>query len=643
VVGEPASSDGFEELLEFLKQGRGFDFTGYKRASLQRRIDKRMRRVELDGYDEYLDFLQLHPQEFESLFNSILINVTSFFRDSTTWTYLRDEVLPRRLEQVPPERPIRAWVGGCASGEEAYTLAIVLAEILGDDEFTRRVKIYGTDVDEEALAVARSATYTTSQITAVPEDLRSKYFEAAGPDRHAFRNELRRSVVFGRLDLVHDAPISRLEVLTCRNTLMYFSLDTQARVIERFNFALNDGGILVLGKAETLLSRSELFDPVDRKRRIFRKVSGGRPREPLGTSFGLVLEAPPPGPDPDRHGLSFAAFPQPGLIFDASGVLVDANDAAQRLLGVGARDVGSLIQDLDISYRPFDLRTPVMHALREGRANRLHNVAWAVDGETTYFDVQVTPLQGDGLIGVAVHFDDTTRQRKLEERLELTSIELEQAYQEVQSTNEELETMNEELQSTIEELETTNEELQSTNEELETMNEELQSTLEELETTNEELQSTNEELETMNEELQSTNDELHTVNEELRVRGDEVDELNHFLQAVFESFGGGVVVVDEQRHVRVWNHRAEDLWGAREDEVAGLDLLNVDIGLPLAELEQPLDEVLSGGGTRTLTVDAVTRRGRPIVCRLAMTPLMSDGLVDGAIVVMEIVPPATDE
>src|SRR5262245_55830999 len=219
-----------------------------------------MRTMNTNSYTDYLDYLEVHPDEFVRLFNAILINVTAFFRDASAWNHLRQELLPAQLEALGPDRPIRVWSAGCASGEEAYSIAMTLADLLGTEDFTRRVKIYGTDVDEEALQTARQATYSEKELDAVPEELRTRYFERAG-ERYAFRADLRRSIIFGRLDVLRDAPISRLDLLMCRNTLMYFNAETQAQVIARFHFALNDTGILVLGKAETLLSHSARFEP----------------------------------------------------------------------------------------------------------------------------------------------------------------------------------------------------------------------------------------------------------------------------------------------------------------------------------------------------------------------------------------------
>jgi two-component system CheB/CheR fusion protein len=210
----------FEALLDYLKRSRGFDFGVYKRSSLMRRARVRMSQVRLESYEDYLDYLEVHPDEFNQLFNTILINVTSFFRDSAAWEYLAHEIIPVLLQNKPPFEAIRVWSAGCASGEEVYSIAMLLAEALGPEMFQQRVKIYATDVDEEALTQARQASYNAKALEPVPAEWRNKYFDV-NADRNTFRGELRRSIIFGRHDLIQDAPISRLDLLICRNTLMY--------------------------------------------------------------------------------------------------------------------------------------------------------------------------------------------------------------------------------------------------------------------------------------------------------------------------------------------------------------------------------------------------------------------------------------
>src|SRR5512143_3500919 len=261
----------FEALLDYLKRSRGFDFTGYKRASLMRRVSKRMQVVGSEDFQSYIDYLEVHPEEFTLLFNTILINVTSFFRDAAAWDYLRRELVPRLLAEKGSEAAVRVWSAGCSSGEEPYSLAMTFCDALGLEAFRRRVKIYATDIDEDALVQARQGRYGRKELEPVPPEWRETFFEtdARGP---VVRADLRRAVVFGRHDLVRDAPISRMDLLVCRNTLMYFNAETQAQVLSRFHFALNESGFLFLGKAEMALASARLFAPVEMRLRIFYKV-----------------------------------------------------------------------------------------------------------------------------------------------------------------------------------------------------------------------------------------------------------------------------------------------------------------------------------------------------------------------------------
>ncbi len=600
----------FEALLEHLKVSRGFDFTGYKRTSLMRRVDRRMAQVGVGDYADYLDYLELHADEFTALFNTILINVTGFFRDPEAWRVLTERVLPAMLTAKAPGLPLRVWCAGCASGEEAYTLAMVLTEMVGAEEFRKRVKIYATDVDDEALARARHGAYTEREIQGVPDDLRARYFETVN-GRHTFRKDLRRSVIFGRNDLVQDAPISRIDLLVCRNTLMYFTAETQARVLARFHFALAESGVLFLGKAERLLSHRALFLPIDLKRRMFRKVIHAGPPENGCYANGIhpPVRAEPEGLDPLRTEAMLAA-PVPQVVVTSDGLVAAVNRQAEMLLGVSPRDVGRPFRDLEVSYRPLELRRPIEQAIAERRIVRVSDVIQTRGDAVTHFEVQVTPLVGGGgaLLGVAVTFLDITDARRLQDELEQANRQLETAYEELQSTNEELETTNEELQSTVEELETTNEELQSTNEELETMNE----------------------------ELQSTNDELQSINDELQDRTSDLDRANGFLEAILTSLRAGVVVLDPELHVQVWNRQAQELWGLRPEEALGQHFLNLDIGLPTALLRPTIRQTLTeNGAAGEVVVPAVNRRGRTIDVRVLTSPLRSVETTVGVIMTME--------
>ncbi len=603
-----------ENLLEYIKRNRGFDFSGYKRASLTRRIRKRMQSIGVESYSDYLDYLEVHPDEFVELFNTILINVTTFFRDPQAWEYIASGIIPQIIASKQATTAVRVWSAGCASGEETYTIAILLAEALGIEEYTARVKVFGTDVDVDALNYARQANYNSKELQSVPPELVDKYFEQVN-GRYLVQKELRRSVIFGRHDLVQDAPISKIDLLICRNAIMYFNTETQAKILARFHFALNNNGFLFLGKAEMLFSRNHSYTPVDLRQRVFTKVGNPSMRDLLlntahSKSQGIIPEMV------DKLGIydtSFEVDLLAQIVVDRNGIVILANAEARNLFNLNLKDIDRPFQDLEISYRPVDLRSPIDQVRSNRRAISLKDVEWSIaQSASRYFDVQITPLLDenlDELLGIKITFTEVTRFKQLQQDLVHANQELETAYEELQSTNEELETTNEELQSTVEELETTNEELQSTNEELETMNE----------------------------ELQSTNEELQTMNEELRQRSDELNQVNTFLESILTSLRAGVVVLSRDLQILIWNRKAEDMWGLRFDEVFSKQLISLDIGLPIERLIQPLRAIITGESENyEVVLNAINRRGRAIGCEVICTPLQTSGShIQGVILLME--------
>lgn len=605
----------FEKLLGYLKTHRNFDFTGYKRPSLTRRVRQRMQTVGIEEFNEYQDYLEVHPEEFAYLFNTILINVTSFFRDMEAWQYLAEHVLPGIVQGKSSEDSIRIWSAGVASGEEGYTLAMLMAETMGIEQARQRIKIYATDVDEEDLARARLGAYTPKEVESVPQELRDKYFEH-NDGRYLFDNGLRRAVIFGRHDLVQDAPISRLDLLVCRNTLIYFNSEAQRRILARFHFALGDDCYLFLGKAEMLLTHAHLFSPVSLKHRIFQKVHQVTPREGMVTlGWSSQGGAEDLSQYTRLHQAALDTHPVALVLVDRKGRAIMANERARSLFGIDQRDIGRPLQDLELSYRPVELRSLVERAqMEDGEVLRRSAKRSLPDGSEQFLDVRVRPLRDEErrLLGTAISFYDVTERQRLQNEIETARHELETAQEELQSTNEELETTNEELQSTVEELQTTNEELQSTNEEMETMNE----------------------------ELHSTNEELREMNTELRRRTLEAQRAGAFLESILASVQVGVVVLNREMEVLLWNERAEDLWGLRTEEVQGRPFVELDIGLPVANLEQSVQALLDGEkglqDAQESTVEARNRRGRTIQCQVTQTVrLASDGRVAGVVLLME--------
>ncbi|MEB3309942.1 MAG: CheR family methyltransferase [Snowella sp.] len=591
----------FDSLLDYLSQSRGFDFSSFKRSTLRRRIIKRMESNQIATFAEYLTYLEQHPEEFQPLFNTILINVTSFFRDPQVWTYLQEELLPSLVNAKLPNDPIRCWSAGCASGEEAYTIAIVLAEILGLEQFKERVKIFATDIDEAALQEARRSEYTGKQLESVPEELRAKYFILIPRGDYYFLPELRRNIIFGSHNLFKDAPISHIDLLICRNTLMYFTADTQSLILNRFHFSLNHSGVLVLGKAEMLLTQGDMLKPLNLQHRIFNCVppkiekipplSQAIPTKEEDTLINIYLQL---------QEIAFESAPIAQIILDREGNLVRSNQVARTWFNLQLLDVGKPLQDLEFSYRPLELRSLMERVYREQSMVNIPNVVHQMpDGTTKYLDIQINPLGQlqSSITGIFITATDVTALWHLEQDLE--------------KANRALTVANTELQTTNEELETTNEELQSTNEELET--------------TNEELQSTNEELETLNEELRVTNEELQSLNDEVNYRTAMAAKDITFLNAVLSCIRYGVIVIDRQSNILIWNQQSEELWGLRSTEVQGQSIFGLDIGLPINQIVEPIRRCLNDEASQqTLTLSAVNRRGRSMECNLKLDLLIND-------------------
>ncbi len=401
----------------------------------------------------------------------------------------------------------------------------------------------------------------------------------------------------------------------CRNTLMYMNAETQRNVLGRLHFALSAQGTLFLGHAEMLLSHSDRFSPLSLKHRIFRKAAG---------SHSGLDRYDPAASMYERHGelaglvtvreMAFRASPVAQIVVTGEDTVAMINQQAETMFGLSARDIGRLLRDLEVSYRPVELRAYLEQAKVDRRSARVQDVSWQRPGlDTIWFEIHINPLVDaeNGLLGVSIVFFDVTATRALVDKVVATNRQLEAAYEELQSTNEELETTNEELQSTVEELETTNEELQSTNEELETMNE----------------------------ELQSTNDELHTINDALRERSIELDDARNFLDSLVNSVHLGMVVVDREMRVVVWNRGCEELWGLRSDETVGSVLTSLDIGLPMDNVRPLIGNAFVDPDNPGEThVEAVNRRGRSTKVRVTCAGFQapSEGGVNGALLLMEV-------
>ncbi len=633
----PAEDDEeLEDLLRFIRDERGFDFTGYKRASVGRRVRRRARELGFDSLAGYRDVLEADVDEFTALFNSILINLTGFFRDPAAWRYLEDEIVPEILSRHHDDQPIRLWSAGCATGEEPYTLAMVVANHLGAEETARRVKIYATDIDLEALAQARTAVYSEKSLHDVPEELRATYFE---PDFHhrgwAVVPTLRRTVVFGRLDLTRDPPISRVDLVACRNTLMYLNAETQGFVIPRLQYALRHDGYLFLGRAEMVLrGGAGRFAPVSLRHRVFAALPASllaavpapseaarRRAYEVGRLDVQLPEIGVPTPEATEPAESLVAE----LLVNPDGALTGANDSARDLFGIGPDDMSRSLGGLRPAFEPLELEAHVGRALVDRVSHRVGVVRYETqDQQVLDLEVWVLPIftEHEVIFGAAVTFADVGSTVQLRESFRHVHEELETAYEELQSTNEELVTSNEELQSSYEELETSNEELQSSNEELET--------------TNEELRSSNEELETTYLELKSTSDAIERLNETLVEANLEFRRFSSLHHQVMDHFPSAVVVLNAQLLVEEWNLAAAALWGIGEEAVVGEPFFGLDFGLPLGPIQEPVRECRGpDAGPSSLDVQATDPSGHPFTCRVHVIPIAGHEPETSAMLVMD--------
>ncbi|WNG34941.1 PAS domain-containing protein [Archangium violaceum] len=612
-----------EAILEKVRQVRNFDFRNYKRATLQRRIERRMAATRCRTRAAYLALLDRDPTEVNTLVSSMLIKLTTFFRDAEVWQAL-EGVLRELVRRRRPDQEVRIWSAGCATGEEAYSIAIAAAEALGPGYPGPELKVFGTDVDEGAIAAARRGVYSAEQLENVSKERLARWFVPMG-NEFMVRKEIRRAVVFGVNNLVSDAPVSRIDLILCRNVFIYLDSDLQKRVLARFHFALRHDGVLVMGRSELIPFAARLFQPMDLARRIYQKdgkveVPTAQERMPLGPLPAPLMLDPPPSIERPLLRNVLDAQVCPLIATDNEGTVTLWNRPAARLWNRNEGEVvGRKLATMGLPGLSGDLLVEQSARVRNGRSEResADGIIETPNGEPVAVRTQVVPLRDNtgepqGLLYV-VH--DVTALRGLEQTL--------------QRANEELQGVNLRLQ-------TSNEELRASNEELETTNEELQSANEELQTTNEELQSTNEELETTNEELQSTNAELDATNRELAHRTAEMDALAYCQRTIIRTLSEAVLVLDGDGRITTWNLAAERLLGLTEREAVGQILWSLHVPTLKRSLLQRLRKALQEN--RTLRQEGVPYQlphgGRGSATVVA-TPLIAETSVMGAVILFE--------
>lgn len=510
-----------EKILVMLRSKTGHDFAQYKHNTLCRRIERRMGIHQIDRTDEYLRFLQTNPQELELLFKELLIGVTSFFRDPAAWELLRAEIIPALLEKRTAGGTIRAWSVGCSTGEEAYSLAMVFKEALEQirPAVHFKLQIFATDLDRDAIDKARQAVYPANIVADVsPERLRRFFVqEAAG---YQIGKEIREMVTFATHNIIMDPPFTKLDILVCRNLLIYLRAEVQKKVLPLFHYSLNPGGIMFLGSAETADSFSELFQPLNLKLRLFRRretVFSARldlfPSSFANTLPGMPMESTSMNPAANLQTLAdqllLQHFSPPAVLVNEKGDILYINGRTGKYLEPAAGKANWNIFAMARDGLRFELGSTFQKVVREKGSVTIKGLKVGTNGGTQMVDVTVKAIEEpDALRGmVMIVFTDvaTPPETKKPGRTKNGM-----------AVNARIVDLEQELKQVREELLTTREEMQSSQEELKSANEEMQSTNEELITSKEEMQSLNEELQTVNAEQQSKMSELARTNNDMR-------------------------------------------------------------------------------------------------------------------------------
>ena len=602
---EQSSEDGdkldreLERFLEKLHRDRGVDFRSYKQPTIMRRLGRRMAATDCESIEEYSRYLEQHPEEYRPLISAFLIKVTEFFRDEELFNYLKEEVLPELVEEARrKENQLRIWSAGCATGEEAYSVAILVSEVLGQEAGLFNVRIFATDIDEEAVGFARRGVYPPSALKGLSEEQLGRYF-VEDNGSYQVKKQVRGMIVFGEHDLAQRSPFPQIDLVLSRNVLIYFSSELQRRALQLFAYSLRDDGYLAMGKAESTSPLPDLFAPVDRQNKVYRRQGQRFLMPPTLPAAPLPSARPQDGSD-DREtggtgrrqrlvaatgaagGDLLNRLPVGVAIVDRGYDIMAINDAARRLLSISGVAVG---EDFLHAMQgvPYDeVRRTIDETFRGGEKVQTNEfvVEEATTGEPSYLRLTCHPQQfgaeGKPAENALITVEDVTatvRMQRLIERnhrLEEANRELGQLNHDLQAAHDESLVNTEEAQAATEEVETLNEELQATNEELETLNEELQATVEELNTTNDDLQARATELQEL---AQSREDDRQQTEEARRKAEKLVGQLQNErsrLEAILANIYDAVLAVDTEGEPLFSNQVFVQAFGEHKSAEPGL-------------------------------------------------------------------------
>jgi len=515
------SQDLLQKIFVLIRAQTGHDFSLYKQNTILRRIEKRMAIHQIERLTDYVTYLRNNPAETEALFKELLIRVTNFFRDPNAFEVVKTKILPLLLKNRPVDTPLRIWVPGCSTGEEAYSLAIIVREYLQELKKNVKVQIFATDIDGTSVETARAGIYPESITVDVSPERLARFFVKKGAT-YKVKEDIREMVVFAAQNLVKDPSFSRLDMISCRNLLIYLNSALQKKVLPLFGYSLKPEGILFLGSSETIGDHADLYSVLDKKWKLYKvKRSAGAPLPVAPRSAALrdIDDTVPQDPGPRKPGapgigalteqLLLESYAPPCVIVDEKGDIFYVHGRTGAYLEPASGKARLNVVEMAREGLRLELRTALRTAVSRGKNVLVNGLHVKANGGFLTVNLEIKYIKKpEHLQGLAMVVFHEVLQTKREKPSQGKSLPRDKSNRHVAELETELKYTKEHLQSTIEELETSNEELKSTNEELQSSNEELQSTNEELETSKEELQSVNEELLTVNAELQSTIDEL---------------------------------------------------------------------------------------------------------------------------------------
>jgi two-component system CheB/CheR fusion protein len=566
-----------QDILSQLRAGSGHDFKHYKRATVLRRIERRLQVTAQPDLGAYYDYLQAHPEETKSLLGDMLIGVTNFFRDREAFEALERNVIPdlvKALQDALPHRDeIRVWSAGCSTGEEAYSLAILLTEQLALDANPAKLQVFASDIDDRAISFGRNGVYPEAIITDVPPSRMRQYFTLEN-HHYRVRKEIREKVLFAKHSLLLDPPFSQIDLIVCRNLLIYLDREVQREIMQMFHFALRPGGYLFLGSSESIDGCLDMFTPVDKRNRIFRAKSVSSPRRaptlPRGGYARTTIATHPPAPAvarkvsfADIHMRALEKATPPSIIVDAHANILHMSEGAGRFLRYVAGEISRNLLTLAHPDLRLDIRTTLYQVQQSGLPVTSRKVPIEREKRKYVVDLNAQPYKDDETDSeyILVIFEE--RDVDPEQLLDVSASQTEN--QMLANLEHELQRTKQHLQETIEQSEVSSEELKASNEEMQAINEELRSATEELETSKE--------------ELQSINEELLTVNTELKAKVEETDKVNDYLTNLIASTEIATVFVDRNMRIRWFTPRATEIFS----------MLPVDTGRSLMDITHRLD------------------------------------------------------